>query len=195
MEYSISPEYHNFVNELSQTTMFDEYIRGKISSLGINIVGINKDGELHLTKMMSKMKRESLSSTPSTTSDDSVFSNNYTEKGPPISCCSVECDSKTIMKKDNEAKNISKTNIDGSKGMKEGYKTRKLSLPTPFQSTTSFITNFFPQQDQPDNTSSTLTERDNVPKAKREKEVCQVQKTYGSDKQKLAPRRSKKISI
>lgn len=174
--------------------MFDEYIRGRICSLGINVVGCNKDGELHITKI-SKKKREFLSSNSSIASDDSVSSSNYTENGT-IDCSSIECNSQTIVKKDNEPGNTSKTNIDSnSKFMKGVYKTKKIFLPTHFQSTTSFVTNFLPHQEEPDNTSSALTEKDNVPKAKREKEVCQLQKTYGySDKQKVV-RRRRKISI
>ena len=71
--------------------------------------------------------------------------------------------------------------------------TSNVQLPT------SYAKNFSPQEDRPDNTSSSLTtEKDNVLEGKRErKEACQIQKTHHhhlSDIQKLTCR-TRKITM
>ena len=51
IESSIPEEYQTFAKGLSETTMFDEYIRGKIFSLGINIGRNTKEGKIMLRRL------------------------------------------------------------------------------------------------------------------------------------------------
>ena len=57
---SIPEEYQEFAKGLSETTMFDEYIRGKIFSLGINVGRNTKDGEIMLKRMCKSKLDQSL---------------------------------------------------------------------------------------------------------------------------------------
>ena len=51
IESSLPEEYQTFAKGLSETTMFDEYIRGKIFSLGINIGRNTKEGKIMLRRL------------------------------------------------------------------------------------------------------------------------------------------------
>ena len=51
IDSSIPEEYAEFAKALSETTMFDEYIRGRIFALGINIGRNTKDGEMMLKRL------------------------------------------------------------------------------------------------------------------------------------------------
>ena len=196
MESSVSSEYHEFMKELSQTTMFEEYIRSRICSLGITVAGKSKDGKLHLTKI-TKKKRKRLSTTSSSNSDNVMSSNNCRKNGIVRVKCNTKVNNNT--REANQPENVSRTNIDSSNITKKVLAQSTSILQTTDDShqqhTNSSITNFLSNNVDSDNTSSFLTEKDTVPKAKRVEEECQLQKTYGSDIERLVRRRKKVNSI
>ena len=165
IQSSISSEYHKFAQGLSQTTMFDEYIRGKICCLGIEVSGgRNKDGELHLRRIF---MANLISSKCSTALDDTLSSNNNSKRVANDGA-STQCNRKSITNKVNEPVNTSRAaNIDSSKLVKGVHKNKKISLPTHLQSTATFyVANFLSYQEkEPDNTSFALTENDKCAKS------------------------------
>ena len=190
MQSSVSPFYHEFMLDLSQTTMFEEYIRGRICSLGITVARKSKDGNLHLTKR-SKTIRRRLSSNSSFNSDNSMSSKYYMENG----ITRVKCNIKLSTREDNQPPNVARTNIDNSNNMKIVANSTSILQPTHFQRMNSSITHVLSHCIESDSTSFFLTEKDNVPGAKKVEEECQLQKTYGNDKKMLVPRRKKVNSI
>ena len=190
MQSSVSPCYHEFMLDLSQTTMFEEYIRGRICSLGISVVRKSKNGDLQLTKR-SKRLRKSLSSTSSITSDNSVSSQHCMENF----ITDEKRNSKLSTREDNQPANFARTNIDNSKNTKIVANSTSILQSAHSQRKNFTDAHIFSHYVESDNTSSFLTEKDNVPRDKKVEEECQLQKTYGNDKDRLEPRRKKVNSI
>ena len=190
MQSSVSPCYHEFMLDLSQTTMFEEYIRGRICSLGITVVRKSKDGDLHLTKRSKKL-RKSLSSTSSITSDNSVSSQHCMENF----ITDEKRKSKLSNREESEPANFGRTNIDNSKNTKIVTNSTSILQTAHSQRMNSTNAHIFSHYVESDNTSSFLTEKDNVPRDKNVEEECQLQKTYGNDKEGLSSRRKKVKSI
>ena len=165
--------------------------------MGINVGRSNKEGELILNRMC-KPKPDCLILNPSNTIQDCVvLSKSITENCIPVEPYMKKSSTNESIKKDHSRENGSRINIEShSSEIKGVYEKTKDVHTTHSQISTSYTTNFLPQQkDNPDNTSSSLTEKDNVLATKREKEACQAQKTHHlTDKQNLACR-TRKITV
>ena len=184
--------------------MFDEYIRGRILSLGVSVGRNTQDGEL-LLKRMCKPKQETLISDTLNTLARSALNKIDVPNGTMDPSSTKLSDQMPIeINKTHQETNISNSNLfeylenakrQDSETSKDVFQqTSNSHLPT------SYAKNFFPQDDRPDNTSSSLTtEKNNVLEGKRErKEACQIQKTHHhhlSDIQKLTKCRTRKITM
>lgn len=183
--------------------MFDEYIRGKINSLGINVIRTRKNGNLILQRTCT-LKPDQLKSNLEEYQDNNHPQSTKNSIENPNICLPFDefCDSYTVKVDDiHQQLNASKTNIESSKTMKLGCEIndkgcRMKKKPTHFQFSSSRTTNFLHQQDNPDNTSSPLTVKDNVLEGKRIKEEdCQTKKTHQSSDIEKITCRTRKITI
>ena len=167
--------------------------------MGIIVGKSNKEGELILSRMC-KVKPDYLIFNDSNTIEDIVISSkNISENCIPVEPFLKKPFKHEEIKKGDALESASRINIESnSRKIKGVYdKTKDASHHrTHFQFSTSYAIKFLPQQkDIPDNTSSSLTEKDNVLATKREKEACQAQKTHHlTDKQNLACR-TRKITV
>ena len=75
IESSIPEEYKTFAKGLSETTMFDEYIRGKIFSLGINIGRNTKEGKIMLRRLCKCKSKQILHSFQDVILNESILTN------------------------------------------------------------------------------------------------------------------------
>ena len=167
--------------------------------MGINVVRSNKEGEIILNRMC-KPKPDFLIPSPSNTIHQSVMlSKSINENHIPVEHFMKKSSKHEDIKNNDARENGSMINIESnSSEIKEVYRKTKDAFhhPAHSQLLTSYATNFLPQQkDNPDNTSFSLTEKDNVLESKREKEACQAQKTHHLTRKQNVACRTRKITV